>query len=150
MPENRPFVIVKVFCIPADLEESRPHALMNLLDDIASDLVNFLPAYIDQVIPDDKNIEVGISLFRDITDYRTQDLIWAEVEYRGHSAVRGIPYADLDAIAFRLVRNLKGFAMDHVNDPVRLQHEGLVRCKKVAVTVKAENCHYSATKQDQP
>lgn len=136
-----PLVVVKVYCLPPDLEAEQSEALSDYLESVEADIENYSPDTIGDVT-------VGISLVQDVSEHRIGDVIWMEVEYRGVSEVRAIKYAHLEDAASRLLRGLKGLVINCINVEGRLQDESRVPCSLISVTVGSENGPVTATLSD--
>lgn len=134
--------VLKVYCIPPDINKTYPGAVEDLLSALEQDVKDHIPRiYYD--------IPIGISLVADVSDYRIGDVIWAEGEFRGNSEVRAIAWGVLNCLAETLMRDLHGFVVSWVNHPGRLAEAELDRvpCNHISVTVGSENGPVTATCQ---
>jgi hypothetical protein len=142
-----PFVLVRLSCLPPDIEEDNPKANSLFLDNIEADLQSNVPAVLWEGIPAGEKIKVVIALNADVSKHRIGDAILAEIKFCGHGLVRAITYDQLLDTTLRMLRALDGYVLNHVNTKERLtDSEDKVACEMTAVMTTAENGHLEVSR----
>lgn len=128
------FFVMKVYCVPPDVEGQ------------VRELLHYCEQEIKLVVGHNfEDIPVGIALVSDVSTYHLGDMIWAEGEFRGDSAVRSLSWEYLHDLSGRLLERINLFVDLNVNTKERLGEPELVRCNSVAVTIGCENGPVTAT-----